>query len=403
MSTLLWGKVYLHEQFAGILRQEPGDRFSFTYDTDYLSSARSPVSYTLPLQEQPHISEIGLHPYFDNLVAEGWLENAQIRALGKKKWRRFELLLAFGADCIGAVSIIDPEPAKLSTNFDVNDAKEIAAFKGRASLSGIQPKLALIKQGEQYRPASIGELSTHIGKFASDTLPDILGVEWLTTQACKALLPQDDVVKMEIKTIAGISDEALVIERFDRSANGQRLHFEEFNQLLGLDSYQKYDGRYEDMADFIGNNDRCAPTDRFKLFRRIIAGLMTGNTDMHFKNFAMFHQDEKMVFTPCYDLVCASRYAKYQQIALSLAGVENLEIGKIKAKHILKLAQSFSLNNQSVQMILEEFEKKLSDAKDSISESDYGSQFTKDKIITQLEKRWNGTFSLITPHLLRKP
>jgi serine/threonine-protein kinase HipA len=55
-----------------------------------------------------------LHPFFDNLVVEGWLETAQMRLLGKHQVNRFELLLAFGQDLAGAVSVIDQEPAHLS-------------------------------------------------------------------------------------------------------------------------------------------------------------------------------------------------------------------------------------------------------------------------------------------------
>ena len=114
MATLLWGRVYYQDHFAGILQEEPGEYASFTYDSTYLNNEHPSLSYTLPLQPTPHISRIGLHPFFDNLVAEGWLENAQTALLGKRGVSRFEMLLAFGYDCAGAVSVIDPEPIILS-------------------------------------------------------------------------------------------------------------------------------------------------------------------------------------------------------------------------------------------------------------------------------------------------
>lgn len=84
MATFLWGKVYFKDTFAGYLREEPGDRVSFTYDESYLSGGHGPIAYTLPLRAAPHISENGLHPFFDNLVSEGWLEQAQNRIMGKR-------------------------------------------------------------------------------------------------------------------------------------------------------------------------------------------------------------------------------------------------------------------------------------------------------------------------------
>lgn len=35
MARLLWGKVYYKDIFAGIIREEPGDRVTFTYDDSY--------------------------------------------------------------------------------------------------------------------------------------------------------------------------------------------------------------------------------------------------------------------------------------------------------------------------------------------------------------------------------
>ena len=81
---------------------------------------------------------IRLHSFFDNLCAEGWLKNAQARALGLRRDDRFPLLLAFGTDLAGAVSIIDPDPAG-GIKIDHDDPENIAALSARASLSGVQP------------------------------------------------------------------------------------------------------------------------------------------------------------------------------------------------------------------------------------------------------------------------
>ena len=144
MAAALWGKVYYNNVYAGELRQEPGGRCVFTYDATYLEAKQPPVAYTLPLQSAPHVCEQGLHPFFDNLVAEGWLRNAQARALKIDPSNRFALLLAFGHDCAGAVSVIDPAPPK-EPLLDMDDAATAAALGSRGSLSGVQPKVLAIK------------------------------------------------------------------------------------------------------------------------------------------------------------------------------------------------------------------------------------------------------------------
>jgi len=302
MANLLWGKVYFHNDFVGILREEPNQTISFTYDPDYIKSNKPKIAHSLPVQENPHISFHGLHPFFDNLVSEGWLEQAQTKLLGKRTVSRFELLLAFGYDCAGAVWVVDPEPSSLSDELlDINDPREMATMTGRASLSGVQPKLALISPFKRhYKPASLSEMSTHIAKFPSTGHMDIIHNEYLTMKAFASLLPDDSVAEISIGEIQGFSEPALIIKRFDRQM-AERIHFEEFNQLLGKISKNKYEGAHKEMADFIGNTEGCLPTQNFILYKRILVGLLLGNTDMHFKNFSMFHTNAGYRLTPSYD------------------------------------------------------------------------------------------------------
>src|SRR5882762_3192085 len=160
MAASLWGKVYYNKDFfAGELRQEPGGRCVFTYDAACLEAGHPTIAFTLPPQAAPHICEQGLHSFFDNLVAEGWLRNAQARALKVDPNNRFALLLAFGHDCAGAVSVIDPAPVA-EPSVDLGDPTAMAALRSRASLSGVQPKLLVVKEGRAYRPARRDETST---------------------------------------------------------------------------------------------------------------------------------------------------------------------------------------------------------------------------------------------------
>ena len=401
MANLLWGNVYYKDRFAGVVRQEPGERVSFTYDESYLASGQPAIAHTLPLRTGPYISQSGLPPFFDNLVAEGWMEDAQTRLLGKRRASRFELLLAFGQDCAGAVSIIDPDPQDRGS-IKPDDPMEIAVMAGRASLSGIQPKLALIERDGQLRPARTDELSTHIGKFASPRHDDLPANEYLTTKALKALLPDDDIVDLRIGRIAGFKDPALIIKRFDRTSDGQRIHFEEFNQLLGYPSEAKYEGSHKSMADFIRQTPGCLPAEIYRLYLRILAGLLLGNTDMHLKNFAMFHTEAGLRLTPAYDAVAAALYG-YNTIALSISGNANIPLGDLKARALISLGEEFGLPAPAIAMAAGQLEKRKETAQDAIAESKTGAAELRDAIISLMEKRWNGTFALIGKALSKKP
>jgi len=391
VANLLWGKVYYRDTFAGTIREEPGGRVTFTYDSSYIEGGYPAIAYTLPVRAEPHISNNGLHPFFDNLVSEGWLEQAQSRLLGRREVTRFELLLAFGFDLAGAVSIIDPEPSAISeAMLDMDDPKEVAVLTSRASLSGVQPKLAVVKEGGIYRPARMNELSTHIAKFPSANHQDLTLNEYLTMLAFKALLPDDEVVQLDIEEVKGLNEPALLIKRFDRGPEG-RLHFEEFNQLLGRSSRTKYDGAHKDMADFILGTDGCLPTQAYLLYRRILAGLLLGNTDMHLKNFAMFHTGEGLRLTPSYDQVAASLY-NYKTLALKIAGSKDHPIGDLKGRHLILLGEEFGLSPAAINMAAQGLEKNIEAAKDAVQDAPLGGANFKDNLIKLMGKRWNGTF-----------
>jgi len=401
MANLLWGKIFYSDSYAGILREEPGDRFIFEYDESYLNSNQPAIAYSLSKNKKIHISQVGLHSFFDNLVAEGWLEHAQTRLLGKRQVSRFELLLAFGFDCAGAVSILDPEPERLTnTLLNLSDPLEMAVLASRASLSGVQPKLAVKEINGTCYPATVGDLSTHIAKFPSSEHNDLIFNEYLTSLASKALLPEDSVVELTIGTVKGITEPALIIKRFDRTSTG-RLHFEEFNQLLERKSIAKYDGTYSDMSKFILESKSCLPVENYKLYARILVGLLLGNTDMHFKNFAMFHTQAGLRLTPSYDQVAATLY-KYKTVALGIAGSQQLLLTNLKAKNLVLLAGEFHLSTSIIDMLIQQIHKNINTAKGAIATAPFGEQVLKDQLIQLMETRWNGTFALIGKTLLKK-
>jgi serine/threonine-protein kinase HipA len=402
MARTLWGKVYFKDIYAGRLQEDPGGRCVFTYDASYIEGKQPAIAHTLLVRPEPYVSERGLHPFFDNLVAEGWFRNAQARALGVDPRSRFALLLGFGHDLAGAVSVEDPEPAE-RRQVDHADEATVAALLGRASLSGIQRKLLVVKDGRSYRPVGQNELSTHIAKLPSGNLTDLLELEYLTTQAVRALLPDDETVEMEIVRLDAIKENALVIPRFDRTFSGKRIHFEEFNQLLGKYSgNDKYDGAYEDMGRFITNTPSCIPAEADRLLRRIMASLLVGNTDAHLKNFAMFHLRDGLRLTPSYDLVAASVYPEFQSIALQVAGVRNLAIGSLQPKHLLGMAGAFGVNPQALMSAIDHIGKRLPHAIEAVAKSNIGAKPMHDSLQAKMEKRWNGSFESTGPLLSKR-
>ncbi len=88
-----------------IEERDTGTRF--TYDSVWLMTPeRVPISLTLPLRAEPY-DHRDLHPFFANLLPEGWLLELSTTKLKISKDDALGLLLATCRDCIGAVEIID--------------------------------------------------------------------------------------------------------------------------------------------------------------------------------------------------------------------------------------------------------------------------------------------------------
>jgi serine/threonine-protein kinase HipA len=105
MSRNRRGQVLLDGTQVGLL-SESDDGYLFSYLPEWLADEKAvPVSLTLPLQTEPYTSRY-LHPFFQNLLPEGWLLELATKKLKVSKDDDFGLLLATCADCIGAVEII---------------------------------------------------------------------------------------------------------------------------------------------------------------------------------------------------------------------------------------------------------------------------------------------------------
>lgn len=85
--------------------EELDEGIRFSYSPEWLSRRDAvPVSLTLPLRDEPY-SWKNLHPFFENLLPEGWLLDVTSKTLKISKNDEFGLLAATCADCIGDVEI----------------------------------------------------------------------------------------------------------------------------------------------------------------------------------------------------------------------------------------------------------------------------------------------------------
>jgi len=118
---------------------------------------------------------------------------------------------------------------------------------------------------------------------------------------------------------------AFAIKRFDRNGD-ERVHMEDFAQVLVKQPYQKYDAaNYENIAQVLYqySGDRLADVQQFS--RRLLVNILLANGDAHLKNWSLIYSDMRTPrLSPAYDVVTTSVYIDGEkEFALNLNKEKN--------------------------------------------------------------------------------
>ena len=140
---------------------------------------------------------------------------------------------------------------------------------------------------------------------------------------------------------------ALLSKRFDRTADGRRIHFASAMTLLGLmDGSDAQTGNgYLDIVDFILQNCCDVENNLRQLYRRVAFNIAIGNTDDHFRNHGFLLTPKGWTLSPAYDLNPTTN--EYQSLLINsstnksdlnllLGSSEEYMIGKDEASKIIQ-------------------------------------------------------------------
>lgn len=133
---------------------------------------------------------------------------------------------------------------------------------------------------------------------------------------------------------------AYITKRFDRE-KGKKIHVEDLCQLSGLLTEQKYKSSYERVGKIIKQYATNAGLDVIRYFRLVLFGFLTGNNDMHLKNFSLMHTDKGILFSPAYDLLNVNLIHPddKEDLALTLGGRKR----KVKRSDFDQFAMSLGM------------------------------------------------------------
>ena len=183
------------------------------------------------------------------------------------------------------------------------------------SVSGMQPKLALVRVGQRY----VHRTKTSKGVRVIAKLP-VVGQPFMPRLEVTALALAHaagvDVCEAKLELLSSIDalhdynlpqePEFLAVTRFDR-AGAAHLHFEDFAQILGKEPSAKYTGSYLDMARVMMAVPGLGEPAVLELVRRIVVNELLGNPDGHLKNYGVLYaagpNGLHASFAPAFDIV----------------------------------------------------------------------------------------------------
>lgn len=308
--------VYLHgERIGTVVQQTPAQGPSFRYTEAYRTRPGAlALGKQLPLQEAASESSTILR-WIDGLLPEGERRAHLAEQVGQHRMSTMSLIREIGLDCAGAVQIVPagsrigtPRYEETSTEeiaraFDEIASRPIGAFDrgARLSIAGAQEKLVLARRPNGYWAWPInGAASTHILKPEMKRFPGLVENEHLCmTIAMRAGLP---AARVEIERFGDYP--TLVVERYDRTSHGTRIHQEDFAQALGTPGkYQQHGG--PSLKDCFEKTD----VDGWALWNQVIFAWIIGDEDKHAKNCSiMYAKGHPPRLAPIYDAVCTLAY-----------------------------------------------------------------------------------------------
>lgn len=170
----------------------------------------------------------------------------------------------------------------------------------KMSIQGVQPKLSAVLRVSQQS----FELADRGGKFILKPNPPMYEE-----------VPANEALTMRMAAVAGIEVPAhgllravdgswvYFVKRYDRVGRSEKVHVEDFSQLMGGSRDTKYDSSLEQVVELVDRFCTFPAIEKPKLAQRLLFCFLTGNEDMHLKNFSLWHRDGVVSLTPAYDLL----------------------------------------------------------------------------------------------------
>ena len=229
-------------------------------------------------------------------------------------------------------------------------------IRAQTSLTGVQPKLSLnlSKHDGCTRLTIVGLWGDYIFKPQTESYEHLPENEDLTMHLAEAAK-----ISVVPHSLIRLADGKLgyITKRIDRQENGEKIDMEDMCQLTLHPTEYKYKGSHEQIAKTILQYSGTPKLDLTNYMQLLLFCFVTGNNDMHLKNFSLYRPAEDYQLTPAYDLlnVAIANPKDKEELALTLAGKKT----KLRLADFQNSAKTMGLEENVVLRLIASFNKAI--------------------------------------------
>ena len=229
-------------------------------------------------------------------------------------------------------------------------------IRAQTSLTGVQPKLSLnlSKHEDSSRLTIVGLWGDYIFKPQTERYPQLPENEDLTMHLAEAA--KISVVPHSLIRLAD-GELGYITKRIDRTKYGEKIDMEDMCQLTLHPTEYKYKGSHEQIAKTIMQYSSTPKLDLTNYMQLLLFCFVTGNNDMHLKNFSLYRPADGYQLTPAYDLlnVAIANPNDHEELALSIAGRKK----NLRLNDFLSAAKTMGLEETVVLRLISSLQKSL--------------------------------------------
>lgn len=260
-------------------------------------------------------------------------------------------------------------------------AKEIVTRS--IAVTGVQAKLSMSisSENKESRLTIVGALGgRYIFKPPNKDFREMPANEHITMRLAE-VYGIKTVPSSLIKLKSG--ELSYITKRIDRTDSSKKIHMLDMFQIL--EAFDKYKGSMEKIGKAISKHSSYTGLDHLRLFEITLFSFLTGNNDMHMKNFSMINHNSSWQLSPAYDLlnVAIVNPDDKEELALTLEGKKK----NLKKEHFIKFGENLGLSEKQIKSIFNRFIKNKDKAIEMINNS-FLSDVLQKEYISLLEERY---------------